>query len=189
MAFFDEIGKKISQTSQGVVQKTKDTAEILKLNGMVSDEEKRIKNLYTEIGKAYVESHKDSYEPIFEEMILGIKDAQAKIEDYTEQVKRLKGVVPCPICGADVPYSAPFCSACGTKMNVQEQTNAPEASNVNRCTNCGVPLKEGSAFCTNCGTKVGAAPAAPEVKKCANCGKELGEGTKFCTGCGTKVEG
>ena len=187
MAFFDELGKKISQTSQGVVQKTKDTAEILKLNGMVSDEEKRIKNLYQEIGKVYVESHAEDFDPAFGEMIAGINDAKAKIAEYTEQVKRLKGVVLCPICGGDVPYGAPFCSACGSKLNAQEQTN-DAANNVSRCANCGVPLKDGSAFCTNCGTKV-AAPAAPAARVCANCGKTLEATSNFCTNCGTKFEG
>lgn len=46
MAFFDDLGKKITQTGQGVVQKTKDTAETIKLNGMISDEEKNIVNFY-----------------------------------------------------------------------------------------------------------------------------------------------
>lgn len=103
MAFFDELGKKITQTSQGVVQKTKDTAETIRLNGMISDEEKRIANFYSEIGRIYFELHADSYEPTFEQMILGIKEAQVKIENYSEQVKRLKGIVRCPNCGGEVP--------------------------------------------------------------------------------------
>lgn len=41
MAFFDEIGKKISQTGQGVVQKTKDMADVAKLNSLISEEEEK----------------------------------------------------------------------------------------------------------------------------------------------------
>lgn len=40
MAFFDEIGKKITQTGQMAVQKTKNMADIAKLNASLSDEEK-----------------------------------------------------------------------------------------------------------------------------------------------------
>ena len=80
MAFFDELGKKISQTSQGVVQKTKDAAETLKINGLISDEEKRINALFVEIGKKYFELHSESFEPDFENMINGIKDAKSKIK-------------------------------------------------------------------------------------------------------------
>ena len=75
MAFLDEIGKKISQTGQDMMQKTKDTAESMKLNGAIADEEKRIQTLYLEIGKKYYELHAESYEPALEEEVLGIKDA------------------------------------------------------------------------------------------------------------------
>ncbi len=200
MAFFDEIGKKITQTSQGVVQKTKDTAETIKLNGMISDEEKRINSFLIEIGKTYFELHKDSFEPAFESMILGIKDSQLKIENYSEQVKRLKGVVRCPHCGGEVPYGAPFCSSCGSQMNLQANVNnTPVNSNVQRCINCGVPLAPDTAFCTNCGTKVEAntqpvvtqqeTSAAPATKVCPKCGKEIAANAQFCIGCGSKIVG
>ena len=152
MAFLDEIGKKISQTSQGMVQKTKDTAESMKLNGAIAEEEKRIQALYLEIGKMYFELHADSYESALEAQVLGIKEANEKIEAYHEQIKRLKGIVRCAVCGGEVPYGAPFCSSCGSKM-MNENTVAPTAeSNVRHCTNCGAVLADGIAFCTNCGT-------------------------------------
>ena len=67
MAFLDALGKKISQTGQDVVQKTKDTAEIIKYNTMISDEERRINEFYAQIGKTYVDLHADSYEIPFTE--------------------------------------------------------------------------------------------------------------------------
>ena len=188
MAFLDGLGKKITQTSQDVVQKTKDTAEILKINGLISDEEKQIETIYTELGKRYYESHIDSYEQDYAMLISAIKESKEKIATYEEQVKKLKGLVPCPICGADVTYGAPFCSACGAQLVNTANANA----NVNRCTNCGVPLSEGSQFCTNCGTKVQVAAQPqpqpqPAAKVCPNCGKEIAEGANFCVGCGYKI--
>ena len=197
MAFFDELGKKISQTSQGVVQKTKDTAEVIKLNGMISDEEKRINNLYTQIGKIYFELHSDSCEESFESMVASIKEAKSKIEQYSEQVKKLKGIVRCPNCGGDVQYGSPFCSSCGTKMEIKSASATNDDPNVIRCVKCGMPINDGCAFCTHCGTKV-----EPEVvtevvtdmvsddvsiMKCPNCGNNIGDNA-FCTNCGTKVE-
>ena len=93
MAFFDELGKKISQTSQGVVQKTKDTAEVIKLNGMISDEEKRINNLYTQI------------------------------EDLKQQIQHIKGVKVCNNCGAEIPENSMFCIGCGAKIVMQSEVN------------------------------------------------------------------
>ena len=136
MAFLDDI-----------MQKTKGTAEIMKLNSAISDEEKRIQNLYLEIGMKYFELHADDSEAALEAAVQGIKDAHEKMEDYNEQIKRLKGIVRCAVCGGEVPYGAPFCSSCGSKM-INETTVAPTAeSNVPHCTNCGAVLADGIAFC------------------------------------------
>lgn len=188
MAFLDEIGKKISQTGQDMVQKTKDTAESLKLSSAVSDEEKRIQGLYLEIGKRYFELHADSYEAEMEELVLSIKEANTKIAAYNEQIKRLKGIVRCPVCGGEVPYGAPFCASCGSRM-VNENTSAPAAeSNVRRCRQCGLPLAAGAGFCTNCGTPAPLDPAEAAVRRCSRCGNVLADGVMFCTNCGNKVE-
>ena len=146
MAFFDELGKKISQTSQDVVQKTKDTAEIMRLNGLISDDEKRIESLYTELGKAYFSMHADSYEDVFQDTITAVKEAQARIAENAEQVKKLKGLTRCPNCNNEVPYTAPFCSSCGTKLQ--------QESNVRRCPKCGGEVAPGFSFCSGCGSKV-----------------------------------
>lgn len=185
MAFLDEIGKKISQTGQDMVQKTKDTAETMKLSSAISDEEKRIQNLYLEIGQRYFELHADSYEAELEELVLSIKEANTKIDSYNEQIKRLKGIVRCPNCGGEVAYGAPFCSTCGSKMM---DVVAPVESTVRRCKNCGLPLADGAGFCTNCGTKAPYDPAEEGVRRCARCGSVLAEGMAFCTSCGTKAE-
>ena len=193
MAFLDDI-----------MQKTKDTTESMKLSTAIASEEKRIQALYLEIGKKYFELHADSYESALEEEVLCIKEANTKIEAYNEQIKRLKGIVRCAVCGGDVPYGAPFCSSCGSKM-LNENTVEPAAeSNVRRCTHCGLPLNDGAGFCTNCGTKAEApapvveAPApvvetpapvveAPAAPACPNCGAPVAEGMAFCVNCGTKI--
>ncbi|MBQ8280410.1 MAG: zinc ribbon domain-containing protein [Roseburia sp.] len=151
MAFLDVLGKKISQTGQEVVQKTKDTAEVIKYNSMISDEEHRIDNLYNQIGKTYVELHADSYEEAFAEAISGIKEAQAKISEYREHIIQVKGVFACPNCGEELPLGVAFCSACGSKM---EKPETPAENTATRyCQSCGTPMQDGYVFCINCGTK------------------------------------
>ena len=159
MPFFDELGKMITQTTQDVVQKTKDTTESMKLNNTISDEEKLIKNLYTEIGKMYYQMHADSYEEAFKDLVEKINQSNAKIADCKEQLKRLKGISKCPGCQADVPSNATFCTSCGYKLNPQ---NAPVAEQkAAHCTSCGAQLNDGALFCTSCGAKVAAANDAP----------------------------
>lgn len=203
MAFFEDLGKKISQTSQGVLQKTKDSAEILKLNGMVSDETKKINGLYTEIGKKYFEIHSDSPEEALESLVSQVKDSQKKIDDYAEQVKKLKGVTKCLNCGGDVQYGSPFCTNCGARLTVPEAEVevAPAVDpNAKICAKCGKAVNGDSAFCIFCGAKLEEAPVeapveenapaeAPEtnVRVCPNCNFEITDDSLFCVKCGTKL--
>lgn len=206
MAFFEDLGKKISQTSQDAVQKAKDTAEILKLNGMISDEEKKIKAKYIEIGKKYFETYAEACNTCFADMINEIKASQSNIDVYKEQIKQLKGITKCPDCGADLASGDAFCTNCGKKTAVETAAKI-------FCTACGNDVSN-SVFCTNCGKKVEADPpayaaapvqyvpdsipvqpvpnAAPTVQPtatiCSNCGCVLAPGTLFCTSCGCKAE-
>jgi len=178
MAFFEDLGKMISQTSQGAVQKAKDSAEVSKLKGIISDEEKRINAICTEIGKRYFELHTDSYEPVFSGMIKEIQISKNKIESCSEQIKKLKGIVTCPKCNTNVQAGTVFCSTCGTRLI------APALQNANHCTNCGaVLLNPNSAFCTSCGHKINQGPAQ---KLCPTCGNNVGD-SAFCINCGTKI--
>lgn len=152
MAFLDVLGKKISQTSQDVVQKTKDTAEVIKYNSMISEEERNIESLYSQIGKRYVELHEDSHENAFADFIASLKESQSKIVAYREHIIQVKGIFSCPNCGEELPLNVAFCSACGTKIE-KNPAPAEAAANIRHCQDCGAPLEDGYVFCINCGAK------------------------------------
>ena len=121
MAFFDDLSKKLSQTSADVMKKTKDFADTTKLNGMISDEEKRIQEAFRQIGKTYFEAHKDAPDAEMAEFVAQVIDAQEKIAQYNEEICQIKGVVKCPSCGAEIPAEAQFCGTCGAKMPAKEE--------------------------------------------------------------------
>ncbi|MBO4563794.1 MAG: zinc ribbon domain-containing protein [Clostridia bacterium] len=154
MAFFDELGKKISNAGQAAIQKTQDLANIAKLNGSISDEEKRINNSYLEIGKLYTSLHGGDFEADFEPLISAIKDAEGKIANFKKQIQEIKGLVVCPNCGAEVSVNVAFCSACGTPIPKEPEPVVEEAVVANTCANCGAVLEEDARFCTACGKPV-----------------------------------
>ena len=181
MGFFDDFGKKISDASQGAIAKTKDFADVAKLNSNISDEERRINNAYQQIGKLYFEMHLEDFEDCFKDHFAAINESLGKIQDYRHQITNIKGVVKCPNCGAEVPKDSAFCSSCGTPVPKQEApvdvpaaeaevVSAPEAAPVE------TPVEEAPAV------------EAPVEKKCPSCGATLEDGALFCTNCGTKVE-
>lgn len=131
MAFFNDLGKKLSQAGQATMQKTKEFADVAKLNSMISDEERRINQAYTEIGKLYFEHHANDSEEMFTGLIQSIHEANEKIVDLRNQAAEIKGVAKCPKCGAEVAKNAAFCGACGNPIpaadSAQEQAATTQA--------------------------------------------------------------
>lgn len=93
MGFFDELGKKISDASQDVMQKGKEMADTAKFNSMIHDEEKKITAVYSKIGKKYFEDFKNAPAEGFKELVDEIYAAQAKIAEFQEKLKALKADV------------------------------------------------------------------------------------------------
>ena len=184
MAFFDEIGKKISQTGQVAVQKTKQMADVAKLNSDISDEEKKLTNIYFQIGQLYVSLHNNDPESDFEVLIDQLNETQTKIENLRQQIQDIKGVKRCATCGAEIPSNSTFCSSCGTAVI---QPKAVDAADLIKCANCGKMIEKSMKFCTFCGSKMDIQSARNNANKCTACGAVIENGIAFCTNCGTPV--
>ena len=197
MSFFDNIGSKASAAGQAAAEKARNFAEVNRLNGVISDHEKRISRLYFEIGQSYYMRHKDDPESEELERIAAITDTNEKIAVCREQIKTLKGVEKCPNCGADVQNGSQFCNNCGTRIPPASMKTAPKTGLT--CPTCGTELESDAAFCFNCGTKLtptpapapAPAPAEPAVEElkrsCPNCGAALESDDAFCFNCGAKL--
>lgn len=99
MAFFEQLGKRITDAGQGVAQQTKNFADITRLNSAVSDKERKIAQLYQSIGQSYYEQHSGDAEPQLQPAVEEIKALFAEIAQHKEEIKQIKGIVKCPHCG------------------------------------------------------------------------------------------
>lgn len=181
MAFFDDIGKAISDATQSVAQKGKDFSDTNKFNSMITNEERAIEYTYGELGKLYVEKYKDNYDKDMLELVNRIKESETRIEEYKSKVQTLRNVQVCPQCGLEIKKGDLFCPSCGFRMpevapkaqpmgmqnngNVVDaaplQTNMQQgAPNTNNsmastfCSNCGAPVVPGNSYCMQCGAHV-----------------------------------
>lgn len=153
MALFDNIGKKITATTQNVVRGTKDFTDIARLNSLISDEQKQIENLYAQIGKLYYDSAEHDADSALGKLCLTITASNERIAKHNEEIREIKGSRRCPKCGADVPLSSAFCGVCGSNIEVvQPQDNLVYTKKF--CTGCGTEVPDGIAFCTSCGQKI-----------------------------------
>jgi hypothetical protein len=116
MAFLEDIGKKITQTGQDAVTKTKNVAETMKLNGLITEEERTADSYLLQLGRAYYDRYADNPDPVFSRIIDAVRESREKSGAYAEQLKQIKGVATCPKCGGDVPSGAAFCNNCGQKI-------------------------------------------------------------------------
>jgi len=90
MGFFDDLGKKLSDASQDVMQKGKEMADTAKFNSQIHDEEKKITAVYGKIGKKYFEVFENAPSEEFKAFIDEIHAAQAKIAEIQEKLNALK---------------------------------------------------------------------------------------------------
>ena len=192
MAFWSDLGKKISDTTQSVVEKTKISTDTMRLNGLISDEERNVQRIYAEIGRKYMELHGADGDPDFAGLMQEYQTSKAKMEEYRSQIRRNKHLLICAGCGAEIPETVLYCTRCGAENPVgkrlaEEQRQREEAERAAReadlqaaavpqtepqpefCARCGQPRTAGAMFCTFCGAQfvppVTAAPApvSPEA--------------------------
>ena len=159
MSFLDQLGKKVSDAGKGVAQQTKNLTEIARLTSVIDTEEKMVAQSYAQIGKTYYENHKNDPEAECAAQIALVSKSLEKIAQWREQIQKIKGIVKCPQCGADVPYSSQFCGVCGTRIVRPEA--APAAASARRCPSCGAEAAASDRFCNKCGKPLPQAAPAP----------------------------
>ncbi len=162
MAFFDEAGRKIKEAGQDVSRTTKNLTSSVKLSSAIAEEEKNVTRLYCAIGQEYFALHGDEPEESIAPHVESLKAAKAHIEECKAQLLKIKGLMLCPGCGAEIAESSVFCNFCGMKLperSVTEEHEEGEDPEPLRCVHCGAELAPNSRFCIVCG---GAVPQSSE---------------------------
>lgn len=113
MAFLEQLGKKITSTSQDVAEQTKKLADITRLNSEISSKEKEMEGHLITLGKEYYLAHRDDSN---HESVLKVKDLRLAIKNLRDDVGKLKGTKRCKDCGSDVVITHAFCPNCGVSM-------------------------------------------------------------------------
>lgn len=118
-----KIGKQVMDKAGNVVSQTK-------LNFAVSDAENKIKEIYTEMGKAVYSDYKEGglLSEDAKENCEKIDNLLKEIDALKEQIAELKDSVKCPNCGSLNKQGSSFCSKCGAPVE-----NSKESTEEERC--------------------------------------------------------
>lgn len=154
MAFFDKVGASISKMGSDVSSKTKSMVEVTNINGQLKSSEAQLKDIFTELGKAYFDANKgkevdENLKQYFDQ----VSEAEEAIAHLKSLLHKAKGTVECTNCHAEMPVGTVFCSSCGAKIGAPEAAEEADAEKV-VCPKCHAEIKAGVAFCASCGTKL-----------------------------------
>lgn len=110
--------EKLNQVTQSTISKSKEVAEVAKLNVENGSLNQSMKGIYTEVGKYVLENGLLSEDESVAAWASKAADIKADIESNAERIKALKNVNTCLGCGAEVPKTSKFCDKCGTPIVV-----------------------------------------------------------------------
>lgn len=116
MSIWQDIGKRVTDTTNKAVQMVKEYTDVSKLNAELSSEKKHADEAYAELGRQYMAKNGTAPDPAFNQTIQKIRIAEGKIAQYQSEIDRITAATRCPSCGAHIDEGAAFCSSCGHKL-------------------------------------------------------------------------
>jgi len=127
MTFFENLGKRVSEAAQVVSKKSSELVEVAKINMNISSEEEKIRKIYIAIGKKVYENYcKDAGQS--SHFLEECKEIDSHMENIKKQKARLletKNMKVCPSCGEETDKDAVYCSKCGAKQELSQESVEP----------------------------------------------------------------
>lgn len=126
MSFFDDLTKMVQNFGEVAAQKTHQISGVAKLTAQAAEEERKLNNIYSQIGKLYVGGETDA----LNDLVSAAHEGEEKIAALRKEINVLKNIRVCASCGAEISPTAVFCSHCGAAQP-QEEYGGP------KCAGCG----------------------------------------------------
>ena len=121
---FDELTRKAKDVANKAADRTKDAAELVKLNMAIAGEQKEIDKNYRAIGEWFVSEYEGEIPDAVREVVEAVNAGKSKIaeleaskpvkEESCETGGEDSAGKKCPICGAE--SDSKFCPQCGAPM-------------------------------------------------------------------------
>ena len=127
MAFnFDELSRKAKDVANKAADRTKDAADLVKINVAIAGEQKEIDKNFRAIGEWFVSEYEGEIPDAVREAVEAVNASKAKIAELEaskpvreepaagEAEDEAPAGKKCPICGAE--SDSKFCPQCGAPM-------------------------------------------------------------------------
>ena len=125
MAFnFDELTRKAKDMANKAADRTKDAADLVKINVAIAGEQKEIDKNFRAIGEWFVSEYEGEIPDAVREAVEAVNAGKARIaeleaskpvrDEFCEAAEKDASGKKCPICGAE--SDSKFCPHCGAPM-------------------------------------------------------------------------
>lgn len=125
MAFFEELGRTLSDTGKEVATKAKALTENIQLKTQINAEKGKLEEAYAVIGKTFYEANQEP-EEMYAKSYEAVRASRERIAALEIELTQNEGTRICAECGAIVPKDSIFCGKCGA--SVKETAEEPEPS-------------------------------------------------------------
>ena len=128
--FFEDLGKRLSETAEAVTAKAGDAIEIQKLKAQIRELARGNAEDLMELGQSIYDRFENGEE--LDEASKGLCEAIASrkesIEEYENKIEGLKGACECTRCGKMVAKDMAFCPYCGSPVAEEAEESVAEAA-------------------------------------------------------------
>ena len=158
MDFLNEFTRRFSSVARSVTEKSKEGAEVTRLNGELKASAEALERLYARYGRlCYLRLSGGGDAEAEEALAVRIRAAELQLEELTRARDAAREFKRCQSCGAVHPKEAKFCSACGKRLPDEAPKPEPAAEG-EYCQSCGAMREGGEPRCPVCGAYFDAGP-------------------------------
>ena len=156
--------KAVSGFAQDAVSKGRDSANILRYRLEISDLERKMKQIYRDLGE-YLYYHTEALTDPDESVqtyFSDIREIQTMIGRMRASIEEIRLHGKCLRCGTSIKRGHLYCPMCGDPVtnerplrlsNESNEIEIPGTQKLAVCRICGVVLEKDAVFCQNCGEK------------------------------------
>ncbi len=200
MGFFEDLSKKVSDATNSAKETTSKMAKESKLKKSISENESKINNMYSEVGRKVLEQkgNNEQVANTLEEYAGKIQALKDEIVSFRNEILLLNNKKRCPKCNAEVDSTSAFCPTCGADLKVDTEVVEEK---VNEEQSAESLEKASEEIATETKEEVVEAEVATEEKeeakeeklpdgkiKCPGCNEIIEDKYTFCPKCGAKTK-
>lgn len=119
MALMDDIRERANSVVSIAGKKANEAYGATKTKMLIAEKKNYLRTLYKELGEITYRGYKDSEQDMnaIEDKIAEIDIAAEALEDLKKELRKIKNIIICPSCRAEIEADVNFCPRCGEDIN------------------------------------------------------------------------